>query len=382
MQILTTKFQELFGQSDGLKAYFCPGRVNLIGEHIDYLGGQVLPTAISVGITAVCRPNESTELKIHSTDFNQTTSINLKELPISKQNHWTDFLLGVVLHHLNQGVSIEGSDILISSTLPKASGLSSSAALEVLAYYMFYHLATGKEPDRVQMALDCQKIENEFIGVNCGIMDQFAVANGKKDHAILLNCNSLENKLVPLRLDDHSLLIINSNKPRTLSESAYNQRRQECADALEIISQTRRIEHLVNTTESELDLISDPILKKRTKHAFSEQLRVLASELVLQNNDLKSFGKLMSQSHESLRDDFEVSCTELDFLVDTLLQDNACLGARLTGAGFGGCCIALVKKSSIDELTQRISIAYQNQFGYSPDFYECQPSDGVHQLAL
>lgn len=382
MQKLTTRFQELFEKGDGLTAYFCPGRVNLIGEHIDYLGGQVLPTAISLGITAICRQNGANELRIHSIEFNETVCIDLNKLPASKQCHWTDFILGVVLHLDNQGISIAGYDILISSTLPKASGLSSSAALEVLAYYMFYHLGTGNGPNRVQMALDCQNIENRFIGVNCGIMDQFAVANGKKNHAILVNCETLENKLVPLNLGDHTLLIINSNKPRTLAESAYNQRREECSKALDIISQTRPVDNLVLATESDLDLISDPMLKSRTKHAFSEQLRVLASEEFLQNNDLKSFGQLMTQSHQSLRGDFEVSCEELDFIVDQLIADDACLGARLTGAGFGGCCIALVQNSNLDTLTQKVSGAYDNQFGYAPSFYQCQPSDGVHQMAL
>jgi galactokinase len=382
MQNLTTKFQELFNETKELHCFFSPGRVNLIGEHIDYLGGQVLPTAISLGITGLCTPNSTNSIRIYSTDFNEMVQLDLNNLPPEKQGNWGDFILGTILHLMEKGVPIEGSDILISSSLPKASGLSSSAALEVLTYYMFYQLGTGNEPDRQQMALDCQRIENQFIGVKCGIMDQFAVANGKKNHAILLDCSTLKNNLVPVKLEGYTLLIVNSNKTRTLTESAYNERRSECSQALDIINQTKPIDHLVFATESDLNLLTNPTLRKRAKHASTEQLRVIASELLLHNQDLKNFGKLMTQSHISLRDDFEVSCAELDFIVHHLLEDYTCLGARLTGAGFGGCCIALVSSSSTDRMTRRISRAYRDQFGYAPSFHECHTSDGVHQFAL
>ncbi|MGB1317336.1 MAG: galactokinase, partial [Flavobacteriales bacterium] len=295
------------------------------------------------------------------------------------QNHWTDFVLGVILHLQHQGIEIEGCDILFSSTLPKASGLSSSAALEVLCYFLFYHIATGKEPNRVQMALDCQKIENEFIGVACGIMDQFAVANGKANHAISLDCNSLEHDFVPIDLGAYSLLIINSNKPRTLAESAYNQRRQECNEALEIIANSRPIENLVNAKNEDLSLLGGNLLK-RTRHAASEHQRVQDSAIALSKNQIKKFGQLMTESHHSLREDFEVSCDELDFIVDFSNQTDGCLGARMTGAGFGGCCIALIETRQSNHFQKQLQEFYLQRFGFAPSVYLASPSSGVHKL--
>jgi galactokinase len=372
----------LFGHSNNLQTYFCPGRVNLIGEHIDYLGGLVLPTAISLGITAICRPNSEREIRLYSTDFVGTSSLNLDELSNSKQNHWSDFVLGVILHLQQNGVEVQGCDILVSSTLPKASGLSSSAALEVLCYYMFYHVAIGNGPDRVQMALDCQKIENEFIGVNCGIMDQFAVANGKPNHAIMLDCNTLENEPIPLNLGSYSLLIINSNKPRTLAEIAYNQRRAECDKALQILKQSREMTNLINTKEDDLKLLKNEVLQRRTKHAFTEQQRVLNSKLALVKGDLKEFGKFLNDSHYSLRHDYNVSCTELDFIVDQLSKSEYCLGARMTGAGFGGCCIALIDTNHSKELQSQLMISYTKRFGFPPSFYNTSSSGGVHKVRV
>ncbi|MDB4655787.1 galactokinase [Flavobacteriales bacterium] len=374
-------FTEQFGYFDELQTYFCPGRVNLIGEHIDYLGGLVLPTAISLGITAVYRPNTSNLIRLCSTDFEGVSTFDLAELPNSKQSHWTDFVLGVILHLRQNNIAISGGDILFSSTLPKASGLSSSAALEVLCYYLFHQTSTGEEPNRIQMAIECQKIENEFIGVNCGIMDQFAVANGKVNQALMLDCNSVTCDFVPLNLGAYSLLIINSNKPRTLAESAYNQRRKECDLALNMISSSRPIKNLVDATEEDLKLLSGDI-RKRTKHAYTEQLRVQESGVALGESNLEHFGSLMTESHISLRDDFEVSCTELDFIVNRLNESEYCLGARMTGAGFGGCCIALVVDRQSETLQSELEQAYENRFGFKPSFYSTTPSDGVHKVKL
>lgn len=382
MQKATQQFEELFGTADGVKGFFCPGRVNLIGEHIDYLGGLVLPAAISLGITALIRPNSSKTIRLRSLDFTETIEFDLNSLPTTKQGNWSDHLLGVILHLRKDGLSVSGFEMLMESTLPKGSGLSSSAALEVLAYYSLSMTFGYSEPDRTQMALDCQRIENEFIGVNCGIMDQFAVANGKENHAIMLNCETLGFEHVPLDLGDYSLLIINSNKPRQLAESAYNQRRQECDEALQSIQQHHTISNLVETTEADLNLLADPILKKRTKHAFSEHQRVLASAKSLAAGHLTTFGKLMTASHKSLRDDYEVSCAELDFIVAHLLKEEPCLGARMTGAGFGGCCIALIKMEALKGVTNDLSNRYENIFGFAPSFYVSEPSSGVHVLLL
>jgi galactokinase len=211
-------------------------------------------------------------------------------------------------------------------------------------------------------------------------MDQFAVANGKQDRAMLLNCDSLAHKFVPLELDEYSLLIINSNKPRTLADSAYNQRREECEIALKKISEHRIIQHLVLADEGDLLHLSDEVLKKRTRHAFSEQDRVVAAQEALENGNLNQFGQLLSQSHNSLKNDFEVSCTELDFIVEHLLKSDDCLGARMTGAGFGGCCVALVHTESVPTISESLTLAYDENFGYRPSIYPCQPSTGVRQL--
>lgn len=381
MNKLSNKLSDLFGEGDDVKRFFCPGRVNLIGEHIDYLGGLVMPAAISMGITALIRPNGSSKMTVHSTDFDETVALDLNALPTQKQNHWSDFVLGVTLHLKHKGVEIGGCDILLDSNLPKGSGLSSSAALEVLCYFMLSSAFEGNEPDRVKMALACQQIENNFIGVSCGIMDQFAVANGKENHAIVLNCNSLENEFVPLNLAEYSLLIINTNKPRALAESAYNQRRKECGQALRIIAQHKPIENLVDATLDDLKHLNDTILAKRTRHAITEQLRVKQSVVALNSGNLTEFGKLMNESHASLRHDYEVSCTELDFLVAELQNNEVCIGARMTGAGFGGCCIALVKTESIQALSHSLSKTYTAQFGFAPSFYNCQPSGGVHRIS-
>ena len=377
----SSRFDELFGRNDNVQRFFCPGRVNLIGEHIDYLGGLVLPTAISLGVTALIRPNDSNKVAIHSTDFNETIELDLSSLPTLKQNRWSDFVLGVVLHLKQNGLDVGGCDLLIDSNLPKGSGLSSSAALEVLCYFMFSSVFGNSKIDKVKMALDCQQIENEFIGVNCGIMDQFAVANGKENHGIVLNCNSLEHEFVSLNLKKYSLLIINTNKPRALAESAYNQRRKECDEALRIIASNHLIENLVDATLDDLELISDSILEKRTRHAITEQTRVKQSVEALNAGKLIEFGKLMNESHQSLRDDFQVSCAELDFMVAELQKSDACVGARMTGAGFGGCCIALVKTQGVSALSKTLTEAYKLRFNLVPSFYNCKPSFGVHRVS-
>lgn len=381
MKSVSVKFDELFGEGADVQQFFCPGRVNLIGEHIDYLGGLVMPAAISMGITALIRTNNSNKISVHSTDFDETIKLDLSALPSIKQNHWSDFVLGVILHLKKNGLEVGGCEILINSNLPKGAGLSSSAALEVLCYYAFESVFLGEEPNRVQMAIDCGQIENKFIGVNCGIMDQFAVANGKKSHAIVLNCNSLQHEFVPLDLKEYSLLIINTNKPRTLAESAYNQRRKECDKALHTMAKQKPIENLVDATLNDLELLNDAVLRKRARHAITEQLRVTQSVVALKAGNVVEFGKLMNESHQSLRDDFEVSCAELDFVVNHLQNDSSCVGARMTGAGFGGCCIALIKTASVRSLSDSLTETYKVRFNSMPSFYQCTSSCGVHSVS-
>lgn len=374
-------FQDVFGKHEETRQFFCPGRVNLIGEHIDYLGGDVLPAAISLGIHATVSRTKSNVIQVHSTDFNETVSFRTDELPTTKQNHWSDYILGVLLNSRSRGVSVAGFNLLLESSLPKGSGLSSSAAVEVLTYFLISSVFENSEPNRTEMALACQRIENEFIGVNCGIMDQFAVANGKKYHAIKLNCDTLRYEHVPIMMNDHSLLIISSNKPRELAESAYNKRRSECEEALAILQhRNKNLKHLVQADITQLNLIEDELIGKRARHAITENQRVKQSEQALNNQNLHAFGKLMNESHASLRDDFEVSCAELDFIVESLQKSDQCLGARMTGAGFGGCCIALVQEQAIAEIENELAADYTSQFGFAPTFFICEVFDGVHEL--
>ena len=380
MQDVSAKFEDLFGTGIEPNRFFCPGRVNIIGEHIDYLGGLVMPAAISLGITGIVRFSETQTIRLASTSFNGVSEFNLENLPNKKQGHWTDYVLGVINSVRREGISLKGFDLLLDSTLPKGSGLSSSAALEVLIHYMLHSLFGESEPDRSSMAVSCQKVENEFIGVQCGIMDQFAVANSKANCAMVLDCNSLDYTHVPFDLGDYSLVIINSKKPRELADSAYNQRRKECDEALQTIQHYRQVDHLVHANESDLDNISDPILKKRTKHAFSEQQRVLQSQLVLKKGDIDAFGDLLIASHRSLKYDFEVSCEELDFIVDFLTASEYCKGVRMTGAGFGGCCIAVIQTNRADELCSSMCVGYANKFGLEPNWFICKTANGVHSL--
>ena len=380
MELLSRKFNDLFDSEGEVQTYFCPGRVNLIGEHIDYLGGLVMPAAISLGIKALVRKNDLRKIRLYSTDFPNLQEIDLSNPPQTKQGKWTDFVLGILLEFESEA-NASGLDILFDSTLPKASGLSSSAALEVLCYYIFSKQWKNEEPDRVKMAVICQRVENNFIGVQCGIMDQFAVSNGKKNHAIQLNCNSLDFNYAPINLGAYSLVIINSNKSRALAESAYNQRLEECEEALSIIQKNRSIDQLVSANTNDLNLLENAVLKRRVKHAFTEQVRVLESAKALEMQDLVRFGQLLNASHESLQSDFEVSCSELDFIVKNLQESEYCLGARMTGAGFGGCCIALIESQKVRDIMNSLSESYREKFGLQINWYNCQIANGVKTLA-
>lgn len=359
--------------------YFCPGRVNLIGEHIDYNGGLVMPAAISLGITAHIRRNGSDMIRLQTHPYDEWVEIPMHSLQ-PQPGHWSDYIIGVMIHLRQQGLPLEGCDIVFSSTLPQGSGLSSSAAIEVLTFFMLTHFLTGLKPNRKMMASACQQVENAHIGVNCGIMDQFAVAMGKKDHALLLDCSTMAHQEIPIDLGDYTLLIIDSKAPRQLAASAYNKRREECNTALAVLRELRDINHLTQATLQEVEAISDPILRKRAKHVVSEQLRVIETASALSSGDLIRFGKLLSASHASLRDDYQVSSPQLDHIVDLAQQQNRCLGARLTGAGFGGCCIALVETSAIAQLTKHLKSSYKDHFQLSIDFHPCTISDGVRRL--
>lgn len=362
------------------KKYFAPGRVNLIGEHLDYNGGLVMPCAIDLGISATVTNHTQGKIKLSSAAHANQFEFQINELPeFQPKNEWSNYPLGILKHLQKKGLNLPSIAISFDSNLPEGSGLSSSAAIEVLTAYIVQDLL-DIQIDRKQLAQFCQKVENEFIGVQCGIMDQFAVANGKKEHALLLDCNTLSFEHIPFELDDYSLLILNSKKPRSLVKSAYNERKASCDEALRIIQQHTPIQSLAQASMEHLSLLKDEALIKRARHVIAEQLRVNLSKKMLENGDLFTFGKLMNASHASLKDDFEVSGLELDTLAETAQEVPGCLGARMTGAGFGGCAIALVKNESIMDFTEVITTAYTKATGLHCEVYATFASDGVDSI--
>lgn len=379
---LEEKFLVYFGEGGEIESFFSPGRVNLIGEHIDYNGGFVFPAALTIGINAAARKRKDTIVKLRSLDMDNETVINLNdEIVFREENGWGNYPVGMLSILKQNGYSLSGFEVLYSGSLPHGAGLSSSASLEVLTAYIALRFSGMQSIDKVSIARLAQKAENEFIGVNCGIMDQFTVAMGKKDYAILLDCETLKYQYVPFQAGEYALVIMNTNKRRELADSKYNERRQECEAAFKIIHQQRAIKNLCEASPEEVDsLIADETLKKRARHVVSENTRVLDSVAALEKGDIEIFGKLMSASHASLRDDYEVTGTELDTLVEEALKTEGCIGARMTGAGFGGCAIALVKKDRIEIFKQKVSDAYTKKTGLVPSFYKSAIGDGVKEV--
>jgi len=378
---LLKAFNETYGTADEIEFFFSPGRVNLIGEHIDYNGGLVLPAALSLGISAAVRRRNDGFVRLCSGNEAGKAQINLNEtLSAGISPKWANYPAGVMKYLIDAGHKLSGCDIFALSDLPESSGLSSSAALEVLSAFMMLFPEGGSKIDRIKIALLCQKVENEFIGVNCGIMDQFAVAMGKKDNAILLNTNNLSYEYIPFELGNYRLLIMNTRKPRELSDSKYNERRAECDAALEIIRKMKPVNNLVEADIEDIILIKDPILRKRARHVITENKRVEKSVRALKNGEIARFGHLMGASHDSLKNDYEVSGFELDTIVEQALNQPSCLGARMTGAGFGGCAIAIVEESGIEEFSDRVISGYKNLTGLDGEIYISIIEDGVKKL--
>ena len=371
-------FSEYFGEVSGAEIFFSPGRVNIIGEHLDYNGGMVFPAAISLGIYGVAKWNSSPRVTIRSAGFPDAVTADITRGIVRDETaDWGNYPLGVMKYLRDAGHALRGADIYLESTLPDGSGLSSSACIEMLTACMMTHPSMETPEKRVELALLCRRVENEFIGVNCGIMDQFSIAMGRRGHAILLDAASLEYEHVPLDLGDHSLLIMNTKKPRKLVESKYNERRAECEKALDIIRRRRHIDHLACGILEDLEHLDDNVLRKRARHVITENARVLESVEVLKRGGLAEFGRLMNLSHESLRRDYEVSGPELDLLVDEARKIPGCLGARMTGAGFGGCAIALVKSDRVESLEKTVGPKYNSATGLRAEFYSCTISDGT-----
>ncbi len=377
------RFEHHFGPAHGAKVYFSPGRVNIIGEHIDYNGGLVFPAAISLGMYAVAKETDGDEVVVRSADFpEQEVRIALsKEILLDASTPWGNFPRGIVRYLKAAGYHPPGMHIYLESTLPKSSGLSSSACIECLMAAILEPSMLKNDASRTEMALLCQRVENEFIGVQCGIMDQMSIALGKKDHALLLNTSDITFRHVPLLPGEYLILIMNTKKPRNLVESKYNERLYECRKALEIIQKKKNIKYLVEAVEDDLHDIREPVIAQRARHVITEQLRVKAAVEALEKGNLLELGRLLDASHTSLKDDYEVSGLELDTLVSAARSAEGCIGARMTGAGFGGCAIALVKRDAAEKLIEHVGKVYQEKTGLSAEFYQCTTSDGVGILS-
>lgn len=384
---LQQKFIEKYGESGAdIRVFHAPGRVNLIGEHIDYNGGYVLPAALEFGTTLLIRERTDNQMQLTSTNMSYEGTLDTASIGQEKTGEWTDYPIGVMVQLQGKGVQVtRGYDFLYHGEIPNGAGLSSSASLEVLTGYAIQSMEGITDIDTVELALLSQKAENEFVGVNCGIMDQFAVANGAKDHAILLMCDTLEYEKVPFRTGAYKLIIGNTNKRRGLVDSAYNERRSQCEQALAILKeQLPALNYLAQLKPEQFDTLQDQIkdkkVRQRARHVVEENARVLSSVEALRDNDLHTFGKLMNASHESLRDLYEVSCSELDVMVEEAQRIPGTLGARMTGAGFGGCTVSLVHENDVERFVSEVGAAYEARTGLKGDFYVCGVGEGVNEL--
>ncbi|QQS28582.1 MAG: galactokinase [Sphingobacteriales bacterium] len=366
--------------------YFAPGRVNLIGEHLDYNGGKVLPIAISQGLKAKVVFSGNSVIKIRSEDFTGELVVDLQTENFSKRDvQWMNYPLGMI-QYLLPYINPEhcGFSAFITSDLPAGSGLSSSAAIEVLIANILLKLdQTQSKADGKFVAQLCKKVENEYIGVNSGIMDQFVVAMGKAEHALLLDCDDLSHQYIPFLPKSHTLLVMNTNKSRNLTDSKYNERKEECELALIEINRHRNNHPISNLSQADfkwLGYIKDGLLQKRAKHVITENYRVHAAVNEIQNGDWFNFGELLFQSHISLKNNYEVSGFELDTLVDLSKQSPGCIGARMTGAGFGGCAIALVDSNMVWQFIEKVKPAYDKATGLSLQIIPTQAENGVHLI--
>lgn len=379
-------FNEIFGESGKERYFFSPGRVNLIGEHTDYNGGNVFPCALSFGTYGVIRLRTDDKVRMYSSNFEKIgiVEFSLNDLKYEKVHDWVNYPKGVIDVMKKHGYNInKGFEVVIYGNIPNGSGLSSSASLELLIAVMMDSLFNFNI-NRIDLVKFSQEAENKFVGVNCGIMDQFAIGMGKENNAILLDCNTLKYNYCPIELKDEILIIANTNKRRGLADSKYNQRRSECEKALEELKVKLNINSLGNLSidefEKNKELIKDEVRQKRAKHAVYENQRTLMAKDALESNDLVTFGKLMNESHISLRDDYEVTGLELDTLVELAWSHSGVLGARMTGAGFGGCTVALVKKDSVDDFIKTVGQGYKNKIGYEASFYIAEIGNGTREI--
>ena len=381
------KFKELFGSEGEIGVYFAPGRVNMIGEHTDYNGGHVFPCALTIGTYGVARKREDKKLRFYSMNFEQLGVIesSVEDLKPEKEADWTNYPKGVMWAFGEKGMKVtQGMDIVLFGNIPNGSGLSSSASVEVLTGFILRDMF-GFDVTNQDLALIGQYSENKFNGVNCGIMDQFAIAMGKKGNAIFLDTATLQYEYAPIELADAKIVISCSNKKRGLGDSKYNERRSECERALAELKEVVKIESLGDLTEEQFeqykDAIKEEVCKKRAKHAVYENQRTIHAVRALKENNVALFGKLMNESHVSLRDDYEVTGIELDTLVEEAWKIDGVIGARMTGAGFGGCTVSIVKDAAVETFIREVGAAYEKKIGYAADFYVVEIGDGPVKLA-
>lgn len=384
-EAIATKFNQVFN-TDAKEVYFSPGRINLIGEHTDYNGGHVFPCAISLGTYGGYRDREDTTVKLFSGNLSDTGVIefDVNDLDFDKKYQWSNYLRGMMLElrKLTQDYD-HGFELYLEGDLPDGAGLSSSASIEMLMGTILNE-QFDLHIDPIEIVKAGQRVENNYIGVNSGIMDQFAVEMGKKNEATFLDTNTMEYSYSPLDLGSHIILIMNTNKPHELVNSEYNTRRSECEQALALLQTKLNIKALGELSNDAFDqytyLIHDGTLIKRARHAVFENQRTIEGQAALNNGDLNLFGRLVSASHISLQYDYEVSAPELDLLVNEAWKHDGVLGARMIGGGFGGCAIALVKKDQVQDLVEKVGAKYKETIGYAADFYEAEIVDGPHKI--
>ncbi|MCM1308914.1 MAG: galactokinase [Butyrivibrio sp.] len=383
---LMSKFAEIFGEGGDVRSYFAPGRVNLIGEHTDYNGGHVFPCALTIGTYFIARKREDRKLRFYSENFEKLGVIegSLDSLVWSEAAGWTNYPMGVMWAFGEKGYNItNGFDLLLFGNIPNGSGLSSSASVEVGTGVMLKDMY-GFDLDMIEIALIGQYSENNFNKVNCGIMDQFAIAMGKRNCAIFLDTADLSYEYAPIVLDDAKIVIACSNKKRGLGDSKYNERRAECEEALAELQGVLDIKSLGELDEERFethkDAIKSEVRQRRARHAVYENRRTIKAVEALKAGDIDEFGRLMTASHESLRDDYEVTGKELDTLVASALKQKGVIGSRMTGAGFGGCTVSIVKNDGIDAFIENVGREYKAAIGYAADFYVVEVGDGAGTL--
>ncbi len=389
---LVKQFEEKFGKGGDIRVFMSPGRVNLIGEHTDYNGGYVFPAALTMR-TAICyRKREDNIIKMMATDLPDVVEASITNLENYKDLWWGNYQIGIAWVMQKKGYEICGCDMLFDDTTPHGGGLSSSAAIEVATALLFATISNeikgiSAPVDMVEMAKISQQAEHEYIGVMCGIMDQFASAMGRENHAIMLNCGTLDYSLVPIDMTGYKLVIANTNKKRSLADSKYNERRSECEEAVEILKEyIPEITCLADVSPEQFEKykekIDSPVVRRRAEHVIYEIDRVLKSKEALEKGDILRFGKLMNQSHDSLRDLYDVTGKELDTLVSEARKVSGVLGSRMTGAGFGGCTVSIVKEENVDEFMREVGRNYTEIIGYEPTFYITEIGDGGHEVRL